>query len=104
MLASAAAVESTSEHPLAKAIVAAARRTNIDSITAADFKSLPGRGAAANVQGRTIAIGGPRLLAESKLRLTPEFQQTTRIWAQEGKTVLYVLSDGAVDRSHRSRR
>src|SRR5262245_25384520 len=96
LLASAAAVESTSEHPLAKAIVAAARHRNIDPIAVAGFKSLPGRGAAATVQGRTIAIGGPRLLAESKLQLTPELQQTTRIWAQEGKTVLYVLSDGAV--------
>jgi Cu2+-exporting ATPase len=96
LLASAAAVESTSEHPLAKAIVAAARRRNIDSIAVADFKSLPGRGAAATVQGRTIAIGGPRLLAESKLQPTPELQQTTKIWAQEGKTVLYVLTDGAV--------
>jgi Cu2+-exporting ATPase len=96
LLASAAAVESTSEHPLAKAIIAAARRRNVDSIAMADFKSLPGRGAAATVQGRTIAIGGPRLLAESKLQLTPELQQTTRTWAQEGKTVLYVLSDGAV--------
>jgi Cu2+-exporting ATPase len=96
VLASAAAVESTSEHPLAKAIVAAARRRNISSIAAEGFKSLPGRGAAATVQGRTIAIGGPRLLAESKLQLTPELQQTTRIWAEEGKTVLYVVSDGAV--------
>jgi Cu2+-exporting ATPase len=96
LLASAASVESTSEHPLGKAIIAAARRRNIDPIAVAGFKSLPGRGAAATVQGRTIAIGGPRLLAESKLQLTPELQQTTRIWAQEGKTVLYVLSDGAV--------
>src|SRR5262249_35046782 len=96
LLASAAAVESSSEHPLAKAIVAAARRRNSDSIAVTGFKSLPGRGAAATVQGTTIAVGGPRLLADSKLQVTPELQQTTTIWAQEGKTVLYVVSDGAL--------
>src|SRR5207302_9813744 len=61
-LAHAAAVEINSEHPLAKAIVAEAKRRNLQILPAADFEALPGRGAQALVGGKRIAIGGPRLL------------------------------------------
>jgi cation transport ATPase len=61
LLARAAAVEANSEHPLAKAIVAEAKRRNLPTLQAAEFEALPGRGARARVNGKIIEIGGPRL-------------------------------------------
>ena len=67
LIAHAAAVESNSEHPLAKAIVAEAKRRDVTQLSATNFKALPGRGAKAFVQGRSVAIGGPRLLTEANV-------------------------------------
>ena len=94
LLAQAAAVEVNSEHPLAKAIVAEAKRRNVPMLQAADFEALPGRGAQARVNGKSIVLGGPRLLTEGKTTLPPEVGNRTTAWASEGKTVLYVISEG----------
>jgi Cu2+-exporting ATPase len=94
LLAHAAAVEANSEHPLAKAIVAEAKRQNLPALQAADFEALPGRGAQARVNGKSIVLGGPRLLTEGKVTLPPEVEQLTTAWASKGKTVLYLVADG----------
>ena len=91
-LRQAAAVEADSEHPLARAIVAAAQQRGIQVAQATEFKSLAGRGAEAKLDGGTVAVGGPRLLAE--LGLQPLAQ--TGAWAGEGRTVLHVVRDGRV--------
>ena len=94
LLAHAAAVEATSEHPLAKAIVAEAKRRNLPTLQAADFEALSGRGARALVNGKSIEVGGPRLLTEAKVAVPPEVERLTTAWASEGKTVLYVVAEG----------
>jgi Cu2+-exporting ATPase len=94
LLAQAAAVEVNSEHPLAKAIVAEAKRRNLPLLQAADFEALPGRGTQARIDGKWIVLGGPRLLTEGKVTLPPEVEQLTTAWVSEGKTVLYVISEG----------
>jgi Cu2+-exporting ATPase len=94
LLSRAAAVEINSEHPLATAIVAAAKRQNLPILQAANFEALPGRGARATVNGKSIALGGPRLLTEGKLATPPEIEKSTTEWASEGKTVLYAAADG----------
>src|SRR5882762_8990331 len=94
LLAHAAAVEGNSEHPLAKAIVAEAKRRNLPTLHAADFEALPGRGAQAQVNGKSIVIGGPRLLTEGKVTVPSVLEKLTTAWASEGKTVLYIVSDG----------
>ena len=88
----AAAVEADSEHPLARAIVEEAKRRGIDAPDATEFESLAGRGARARVDRHSVAIGGPRLLADSGLEPIGE----TEAWAREGKTVLHVIVDGRV--------
>jgi Cu2+-exporting ATPase len=88
----AAAVEADSEHPLARAIVAAAAARGITYPAAQDFEALPGRGARATVDGREVSVGGPRLLSEAGL---PPLQQSTA-WSVEGMTVLHVIADDAV--------
>jgi P-type Cu2+ transporter len=93
LLALAAAVETNSEHPLAKAIVAEAKRRNLPTLQAADFEALPGRGAQALVNGKSVIIGGPRSLTENKATVPPEVEKLTTQWASEGKTVLYVVAE-----------
>ena len=94
LLANAAAVEENSEHPLAKAIVAEAKRRNLPTLQAADFEALPGRGAQAQVNGKSVIIGGPHLLTEGKVAVSPDVEKLTTQWASEGKTVLYVVAEG----------
>ena len=60
----AAAVEADSEHPLARAIVAGAQARDLEVPTATDFEALAGRGARAQVEGKQVRVGGPRLLAD----------------------------------------
>ena len=88
----AASVEADSEHPLARAIVAHAKRRGIEPAAATDFEALAGRGARATVDGRRVSVGGPRLLEE--LGLAP--MTGSEAWAHEGQTVLHVIADGRV--------
>ena len=92
LIARAAAVESNSEHPLAKAIVAEAKRRNLTQLSATNFEALSGRGAKALVGGETIVVGGPRLLTEGKIAVPPEVGKLTTAWATDGKTVLYAVA------------
>jgi Cu2+-exporting ATPase len=94
VIAFAAAVEINSEHPLAKAIVEEAKHRGIPQLQASSFEALAGRGARAIVDGKSIMVGGPRLLAEDKITVPPEVEKVTGVWASEGKTVLYVVAAG----------
>jgi len=92
----AAAVEGDSEHPLAKVVVAEAKRRRLPSLTGSQFEALPGRGAQAMVNGESVAIGGPRLLSEQSVTPPTELAKATAAWAAEGKTVLFVISQNRV--------
>ena len=92
LIARAAAVESNSEHPLAKAIVAEAKRRGVAQLSVTNFQALAGRGAQAFVEGETVVVGGPRLLTEAKVTVPPEVEKLTTAWAADGKTVLYAVA------------
>ena len=93
LLSLAATVEADSEHPIAKAILTAAKERGVKIQTPVGFEALPGRGAKAAVNGKLIFVGGPRLLSDLKAVVPPEIETLTRSWASEGRTVLYVLSE-----------
>ncbi len=95
LLALAGAVESDSEHPLARAIVTAAREHG-RLPAAKDFRSLTGRGVEANIDGEAVAVGGPALLRERQLLEPPTLQRSISGWKQRGAAVLYVLRKGQV--------
>ncbi len=92
LLQLATSVEATSEHPLARAIVVGARTRGIEPEAATNFEALAGRGARATIGGRVIAVGGPRLLADTGVAAL----DASKVWADEGRTVLHVLADGQV--------
>lgn len=95
LLALAGAAEADSEHPLARAIVAAARER--DELPAASgFRSLTGRGVEAVVDGSAVAVGGPSLLRERGLEEPGELARVTAEWKERGAAVLYVVRDGEV--------
>jgi P-type Cu2+ transporter len=91
----AGAVESDSEHPLARAIVGAARQRG-DLPPATEFGAMTGRGVAATLDGVRYAVGGPALLRERHLDEPPEIQERIGEWKSRGAAVLYLMRSDAV--------
>jgi Cu2+-exporting ATPase len=88
-------VESDSEHPLARAIVTAARDRG-PVAPATGFRSLTGRGVAADIDGVGHAVGGPALLREHGLTEPDELVEWAAGWKGRGAAVLYLVRDGAI--------
>ncbi len=87
----AAAVEQDSEHPLARALVEYGTEHG-NPTSATEFRSLPGRGVSAQVEGHRFAVGGPALLTELEVNSPPEVADTVDRWESEGNAVLYLVS------------
>ncbi len=66
----------------------------VNRFSATNFAALPGRGAKALVEGKSIEIGGPRLLTEANVTMPPDVEELTTEWASDGKTVLYTIAEG----------
>ncbi|TLP90356.1 heavy metal translocating P-type ATPase, partial [Nesterenkonia salmonea] len=92
VLALAAAAESDSEHPLARAIVGAANTRELNVPSARDFSSSPAVGVKAIVDGTVIEVGGPYLLDQHSQKELAVTEQ----WREEGAIILHVLADGEV--------
>ncbi len=92
LLALAAGAESDSEHPLARAIVNAAKDKQLTVPAATDFESSPAVGVRARVDGRTVHVGGPYMLEQEHAVELPVADE----WRREGAIILHVLLDGKV--------
>ncbi|WP_089177939.1 heavy metal translocating P-type ATPase [Bosea sp. AS-1] len=88
-----ASAENRSEHPLALAIVTAAKDRALALAEPADFASDAGRGVTATVAGRRVAIGGHRLLEQLGIDVST-FAGRAQALAEAGKTPLYAAVDG----------
>jgi len=93
VLCLAAGVEQGSEHPLARAILAAAQDCGITPPPANDFEALIGRGVRATVEGRTVYLGNERLCHE-RGACTPESEEALRRFEREGKTATLLATEG----------
>ncbi|MFI7290168.1 heavy metal translocating P-type ATPase [Streptomyces anulatus] len=91
LLALAGAAEHPSEHPLARAVVRAARTRGLVLAEAAGFVSSPGAGVTATVDGRTVQVGSPDRLAAGG----PGLDEAVRSLEDGGRTAVVVLRDGA---------
>ncbi|WP_253194170.1 heavy metal translocating P-type ATPase [Gordonia sp. i37] len=92
VLTAAASAESGSEHPLARAIVQAARSEELNIAPAQDFSSSPAVGVTATVHGHELHVGGPRMLDEMGL----DELAIADDWRAQGAIILHVVADGAV--------
>ena len=88
LLTLAAALESRSEHPLAKAVLADAEAKAITSPEVTDFAALPGNGLAAKLDGMDIYAGNAAFI-QTKLTLPAALAQQAEKLASEGKTPLF---------------
>lgn len=89
LLSAAAGLERGSEHPLARAIVSAARDRGIEPVEAVGFRALTGAGVRAEVAGSTWRAGSPALFEENGHDLGP-LEARVRALQEEGKTVVLV--------------
>ncbi|MEO2068077.1 MAG: copper-translocating P-type ATPase [Desulfurobacteriaceae bacterium] len=83
----AASIELHSEHPIAKAIVSASKKT----MEVKEFRAIPGKGAEGKVNGKKVIVVSPGFLKEKGIHL---YDEKVLKLASEGKTVVYVLIDG----------
>lgn len=92
-LALVAAVEARSEHPIADAIVTAAKEKGLKLADVSAFESVPGFGLKASVSGREVAIGADRYMAKLGLDVAVFADDASRL-GDEGQTPLYAAIDG----------
>ncbi|MGY3499079.1 MULTISPECIES: heavy metal translocating P-type ATPase [unclassified Bradyrhizobium] len=95
LLRVAASVEQGSEHPLAQAIIAAARERKLASAAVSNFASPSGKGATGTVEGRQVALGNAVLMAELKIA-TAALDEAAEAARRDGATAIYVAVDGRI--------
>ena len=93
LLALAAAAERDSEHPLAAAIVAAARKRGLETAAPSAFEAVAGHGIRATIEGRVVLVGR-RALLEADGIAADTFEAEAARFADEAKTPVFVAADG----------
>ena len=96
VLALTAAAEAAAEHPVARAIVAEARRAEVDVPPATGFRAVPGGGVVATVGGHAVLAGSRRWLAAQGLALPSDLDAAVAAAEDAGRTVVVAGWDGAV--------
>ncbi|MEL6062656.1 MULTISPECIES: heavy metal translocating P-type ATPase [unclassified Methylobacterium] len=90
----AAGLETRSEHPLAGAVVAAARDRNLAVPAPDDFEAVEGFGVAGRVAGRDVALGAPRFLDRLGVARDPDLEARAGRLAAEGRSPIHLVLDG----------
>jgi Cu+-exporting ATPase len=88
----AAALEQASEHPLAVAILAAARERRIEIPRAAQFRAEPGKGIVGVIDGRSAAFGNPAMMRDSGVAIDVAAGKADQL-RRAGQTVMYLAVD-----------
>ena len=95
LLRLAATLERGSEHPLAAAIVAAARERDLELQEARDFQSITGKGVRGSVDGHSVAIGTQTIVRELDVDPSALVQRAEEL-RRDGQTVIFVAVDGQI--------
>ena len=93
VIALAASANMTSEHPLARAIVAYAKTQEVTVPVATTFTNLRGKGVQVEIAGTLVVVGSSTLLQENHITLTPHYREQILAHEREGKTVIHVLRE-----------
>ncbi|MGF1489567.1 MAG: heavy metal translocating P-type ATPase [Prochloraceae cyanobacterium] len=93
LLAIAAAVESGTNHPLAEAIVSAAKQKNLTLPTTTNFHTEPGLGVSAIVAGKQVSLGNAEWMSDRGIIIDPEITKTAESLAEAGKTIVYIARE-----------
>ena len=93
MFTLAAALERSSEHPLAEAVVARAKHDGIDLPSVEGFEAVPGHGVVGAVQGKRVAFGNRKLMVREGIDAAA-YEERIHALEREGKTVMLVGVDG----------
>ncbi len=110
LLARVAAIERRSEHPLAQALVQAANPVEMtqsegntiektlpnNQYPITNFRSLPGRGVTAEIDGEAVFVGSRHLMNEQRLEMSPSLRAQHQAWQQQGLSVIFAGWDGKV--------
>ena len=94
LLALAASAQQGSEHPLARAVLDAARRQGLALYALSQFRALPGRGLQATVEGRAIVVGSQKMLRQAGVDLVDLDERAAGL-ERAGKTVMWVAEGDA---------
>ena len=95
LLALAASVEQASEHPIAGAVVAAARERGLPLVPVSDFEAIAGQGTRGKAGGKSITIGNVRLIETLGIE-AKDFPARAEAMAERGATPLFVAVDGHI--------
>ena len=94
LLQIAASVETHSEHPLARAMVEAAKKGRIDSREVTDFQSTTGGGVVAKLDGKQILVGREKFLTDLNVRVSEELRNKSHRLQANAQTTAWVAVDG----------
>jgi len=92
----AAAVQRDAEHPIANALTTSAKDRGLDVPASSDFESMPGVGVRAEVEGRTLHVGGPGMLRKLGVEPGKAIQDAAEVAAKNTQSVSYLISNEQV--------
>jgi P-type Cu2+ transporter len=90
----AAAVERDSEHPIAQALLKSAQDRNVQVPHAKSFQAIAGHGVEAEVDGRSLKVGGPALLRKLGIEPAAELDDAAERFGQSGQAAIYLIEGG----------
>ena len=90
----AAAVESDSEHPIARGIMESARERELEIPSAEGFEALTGKGVRATVDGTEYLMGGPQLVDEAEARIPSPLEESAEEAGDRGQAAIYLIREG----------
>jgi Cu+-exporting ATPase len=92
----AASLERQSEHPLAAAILSAARERKVETIEVQNFQSITGQGVVGMIESKQIFLGNRRLMDEEKIVVDSSLEQRANELRQKGQTVMFLAVDETI--------
>ena len=93
LLQLAAAIEQSSEHPLARAIVDEAKDNNLELLPVENFESTTAGGVTGNVDGKTVRVGKRGFLEENVITIPSDLLKDAESWQENARTVVWVAFD-----------